>query len=161
MAIHRTNALTVTVLSDREIRLTREFNAPRELVFDAYTRPEHVRHWWGLKGSTLLVCDADVRPGGAYRFVSREADGAEYGFRGEYREVVRPERLVATFEYEGMPGQISVDSLVFEDHAGKTRLVGTTTFDSLEDRDGMLQSGMESGAAETYDRLEDYLASLA
>jgi uncharacterized protein YndB with AHSA1/START domain len=161
MAINGKSALSVTVLSDLQIRMTRVFDAPRELVFDAYTKPEHLQHWWGRKGSTMPVCEADVRPGGKYRFVNRESDGTEHGFRGEYREIVRRERIVSTFEYEGMPGHISVDTVVFEEQDGKTTIIGTTEFDSIEDRDGMLQSGMEEGASETFDRLDEYLRTLS
>jgi uncharacterized protein YndB with AHSA1/START domain len=153
--------VTVSTPSELEFVMTRVFDAPRELVFEAYTRPEHIAHWWGQRGSTLPVCEIDPRPGGKWRFVSREKDGNEYGFRGEFREVTPPERIVWTFEFEGMPGHISVDTVQFEPYEGnKTRLVSSTLFASVEDRDGMLQSGMEEGAKETYERLEEYLATL-
>ena len=103
----------------------------------------------------------DFRPGGRWRFVLRDMDGNEFGFRGEYREIVPPERIVWTFEFDGMPGHVSVETLVFEEHDGKTTLTGTSVFDSKEDRDGMLQSGMEEGAAETWDRLAEYLPKLS
>ena len=153
--------LKVSVVSDLEIVLTCEFDAPRDLVFEAFSKPEHVTHWWGRKDSTLPVCEMDFRPGGAWHYVERAADGNEYGFRGEYREILRPERIVQTFEFEGMPGHISVDSLVFEDLGGRTRIVGTSVFDSVEDRDGMIQSGMEEGAGEVYNRLADYLRTMS
>jgi uncharacterized protein YndB with AHSA1/START domain len=154
-------AMTLTVKSEREVVLTRLFEAPRRLVFEAYTRPEHVRQWWGLRGSTMTLCEMDVRPGGAWRYVVREADGSENAFRGEYREVVPPERLVQTFEFEGMPGAVVLDSYSFEEHEGVTRITATSLFDSVEARDGMLQSGMESGAAETWDRLAEHLGTIA
>ena len=116
-------------------------------------------HWWGRTGSTLPVCEVDLRPGGAWRFVERQSDGNEYAFRGEYREVVPPERLVYTFEFEGMPGQVVLETLTFEEQDGKTLLTDHARFDSVEDRDGMLQSGMEAGAAESLDRLEELLAN--
>jgi uncharacterized protein YndB with AHSA1/START domain len=153
--------LSVTLPSDREIELTRTFDAPRALVFDAFTKTEHVPNWWGLSASKMTVCEMDVRPGGKWRYVSLEADGNEYGFHGEYREVVPPERIVWTFEFEGMPGHVSVETMRFEEQAGKTTVTTTTVFDSVEDRDGMLQSGMETGASESYDRLEAYLKTLA
>jgi uncharacterized protein YndB with AHSA1/START domain len=153
--------LSVSTPSDREIVLTRDFDAPRELVFRALSGPEHLREWWGQKGSTLSVCEMDFRPGGAWRIVERDANGAEWGFRGEVREIDPPSRVVQTFEFEGMPGHISLETMVLEDIEGKTRLTVTSSFDSKEDRDGMLQSGMEKGAAETYDRLEAYLAKMA
>ena len=139
---------------------TRVFDAPRRLVFEAHSSPEHLRHWWGWRDSTLPVCDMDFRPGGAWRFVQRTADGQEYGFRGVYREIVPPERIVQTFEFDGMPGHISVETLTFEERDGQTTLTSTSVFQSMEDRDGMLQSGMEAGAAETLDRLAEYLGTM-
>ena len=107
----------------------------------------------------------DFRPGGAWRFVEQAADGNEYGFRGEYREIVRPDRIVWTFEYEGLPGHISVDTLVFREieqaERRRTRITSTTVFASVEDRDGMVQSGMAQGASESYERLAAYLQTLA
>ena len=154
------NMLTVTTPSDLEIVLTREFDAPRALVFEALSKPEHLRHWWGQAGSTLTHCEMDFRPGGKWRFVERDKDGQEWGFRGEVREIVPPERIVQTFEWEGLPGHISVETMQLEDLGGRTRLTVTSVFDSVEDRDGMLQSGMEQGAGESYDRLEAYLKTL-
>jgi uncharacterized protein YndB with AHSA1/START domain len=151
--------LTVTVPSDLEIVLTRVFDAPRELVFEAHTSCKHITQWWGRQGSTLPVCEMDFRPGGQWRFVERHADG-EHGFRGEFREIVRPERIVQTFEYEGAPGQISEETLTFEERDGKTTLTSRSVFASVEDRDAMLQSGMEEGAGETMDRLADYLETM-
>ena len=155
------SSLTVALPSDREIVMARVFDAPRALVFEAYTKPEHVARWWGRTGSTLPVCDIDLRVGGAWRFVERQADGSEYGFSGEYREIVPPERLVYTFEFEGMPGHVVVETLTFVEHDGKTTLTSTSVFDSVEDRDGMLQSGMEAGASESYDRLAEHLRKMA
>jgi uncharacterized protein YndB with AHSA1/START domain len=148
----------MTLASDREIVMTRVFDAPRELVFEAHTRPEHLVHWWGPKGFTMTVCEVDLRPGSAYRFVQRGPDGKSYGFRGEYREIVPPERLVNTFEFEGMPGHVVLVTLMFDERDGETTLTSRILFDSVEDRDGMLQSGMEAGSRETLDRLDAYLA---
>jgi uncharacterized protein YndB with AHSA1/START domain len=153
--------LTVTLPSDKEIVLTRDFNAPRDLVFRAFTSCEHLKHWWGQAGSTLSHCEMDFRPGGAWRMVERDAGGQEWGFRGEIREIVPPEKIVQTFEFDGMPGHVSIDTLVLEDLGGtRTRLVTTSLFSSVEDRDGMVQSGMEKGAGESYDRLAAYLETL-
>jgi len=153
--------LTVTTPSDREIVMTRTFDAPRELVFEAHSSCEHVRHWWGPRKYEVAGCEIDFRPGGAWRIVHKTADGAEeYGFRGEYREIVPPERIVWTFEWEGMPGHVSVETLTMEEENGKTRITATSRYDSVEDRDGMLQSGAEEGAAESYDRLDEYLETL-
>jgi uncharacterized protein YndB with AHSA1/START domain len=150
--------LTVTTPSDREIVLTRVFDAPRALVFEAHTTCEHIRRWWG-RGNPL-DCEIDLRPGGRWRFVEHAPDGTDHGFRGEYREIVAPERIVQTFEYEGWPGKVSVETLVLEEHDGKTTLTVTSVFDSVEDRDGMLQSGMETGASESMDALAELLAEL-
>jgi uncharacterized protein YndB with AHSA1/START domain len=153
------NKLTMTTPSDREIVMTRIFDAPRDLVFEAYSLCEHLSQWWGPRKYEIASCDVDFRPGGAWRIVHR-APGEEHGFRGEFREIVPPERIVWTFEWEGLPGHISVDTITFEEHDGKTTATATSVFDTVEDRDGMLQSGMESGAAETWDRLEEYLEVL-
>ncbi len=154
--------LKVTTPSDIEIVMTREFDAPRELVFEAHSKCEHLEKWWGPRKYTLAVCELDFRPGGKYRFLHRGPDGLEeHGFRGEYREIVPPERIVWTFEWEGMPGHISVDTLTLEDiGGGRTKLTAHSLFDSVEDRDGMLQSGMEEGASETYDRLAEFVQTL-
>jgi uncharacterized protein YndB with AHSA1/START domain len=103
----------------------------------------------------------DFRPGGRWRFVQRGADGSEVAFRGVYREIVPPERIVNTFEFEGLPGHVSVETMTLVERDGKTTLTSTSRFDSAEDRDGMLRSGMEKGAAETYDRLAEHVAAMA
>lgn len=153
------NTSSVTIISDLEIAMSRVFDAPRELVFTAYTDPEMVAQWWGLRTSTTIVDRMDVRPGGTWRFVQRETDGTEYAFNGEYREVTPPERLTYTFEFEPMPGHVIVDTVTFEDLGGKTRVTATSLFQSMEDRDGMLASGMEGGANESWDQLAELLAS--
>jgi uncharacterized protein YndB with AHSA1/START domain len=153
------NKLTVTTPSDREIAMTRVFDAPRELVFEAHTSCEHLQNWWGPRKYEIASCDVDFRPGGAWRIVHR-AEGEEHVFQGEYREIVRPERIVWTFEWMGMPGHVSVETLTLEEHDGKTTLTATSVFDTVEDRDGMLGSGAEEGAAESWDRLDEYLEVL-
>lgn len=150
----------VTILSDLEIAMSRVFDAPRELVFKAYTDPEMVAQWWGLRSSTTIVDRMDVRPGGTWRYIQREADGTELAFSGEYRKVSPPERLINTFEFEPMPGHVIVDTATFEDLDGKTKLTVTSLFQSVEDRDGMLASGMEGGANESWDQLAELLATL-
>ena len=155
------SAMTLTMPSDREIVLTRVFDAPRALVFKAHTDPNLIPLWWGPRRLTTIIDTLDLRPGGAWRFVQHDADGNEYAFNGVYREIVPPERLVSTFEFEGMPGHILLQTLTLEEHDGKTKLTSTALFESVEDRDGMLQSDMESGAAEGYDRLDDLLESMA
>jgi uncharacterized protein YndB with AHSA1/START domain len=150
-------SLTVTTPSDREIVMTRVFDAPRERVFAAHSKCEHIKRWWG-RGNPL-DCEMDFRPGGRYRFVEHAPDGETYAFRGEYREIEAPARIVQTFEFEGMPGHVCVETLVFEEHDGKTTLTSTTVFDSKEDRDGMLSSGMEQGAKESMNALAELLAN--
>jgi uncharacterized protein YndB with AHSA1/START domain len=149
--------LTLTLPSDREIVMTRVFDAPRELVFKAYTDPNIIPQWWGLRGSTTIVDKLDLRSDGVWRFIQREQDGSEYAFNGVYREIVPPERLVYTFEFEPMPGHVLLETITFEEHDGKTTLTDHALFDNVEDRDGMLASGMEAGAAETMDRLAELL----
>jgi uncharacterized protein YndB with AHSA1/START domain len=157
----RIGEMTLRLKSDLEIELTRVFDAPRRLVFEAISKPEHVRRWWGLRKFTMTSCEMDFRPGGKWRFVLREESGDEYAFRGEYREIVPPERVVQTFEFEGFPGAVSVETLTLVEQGGKTTLTATSRFDSVEARDGMIESGMEAGAAETYDRLEEHLSTMA
>jgi uncharacterized protein YndB with AHSA1/START domain len=160
MAASVSHELTVTTPSDREIVSTRVFDAPRELVFDAHSSCEHMSHWWGPRRYEVASCDMDFRPGGRWRIVHRGADGEIPAFRGEFREIVRPQRIVWTFEWEGMPGHVSVGTVELEEHDGKTMLTTTSVFDTVEDRDGMLHSGMEEGAAESYERLDEYLEEL-
>jgi uncharacterized protein YndB with AHSA1/START domain len=161
MAAKASSATTMTLPSDREILITRVFDAPRQLVFEATTKPEHMKHWWGPRGYELVVCEIDLRPGGAYRFVQRTAEGQEFAFRGEYREVEPPTRVVNTFEFEGMPGHIALVTVTLDEQDGKTLLTETMLFDTPEDRDGMIQSGMESGMRESLDQLAELLATLA
>lgn len=140
-----------------ELTITREFNAPRDLVWKAITDPDLVPRWWGREGSPVVVEKMDVRVGGAWRFLDHAPDGTAVGFRGVYREITPPQRIVQTFEYEGFPGHISVETMTLEDLGGRTRMTVHSVFDSVEDRDGMVQSGMEEGATETYNRLEALL----
>jgi uncharacterized protein YndB with AHSA1/START domain len=151
----------MTLPSDTEILITRVFDAPRTLVFDAITKCEHVGRWYGPRGTEMLSCKIDLRPGGAWRFVQRGPDGNEYAFSGVYREVVRPERVVQTWNFEGIPpGHESVETLTLEEQNGKTKWTSRAVFKSVEDRDGLIQSGMESGMRETMDRLAELLESL-
>jgi uncharacterized protein YndB with AHSA1/START domain len=149
---------TVTTPTDREIHIERTFDAPRDRVFEAYTDPKLIPEWWGPHGTTTIVDQMDVKAGGSWRIVSRESDGSETAFRGTYREVSPPERIVQTFEWEGMPGHVSVETATFEDLGDRTKVVTTSLFHTPQERDGMLQSGMEKGMNETYDRLDALLA---
>jgi uncharacterized protein YndB with AHSA1/START domain len=160
MTSENTSSLTVTLPSDLEISMSRTFDAPRAVVFKAFIDPDLIPKWWGLRASTTIVDKLDARAGGEWRFVQRSPDGTEFGFHGEFREVTPPERITWTFEFEGMPGHVLVETLTFTEAAGKTTITTNSVFDTVEDRDGMLNSGMEQGAAETYDRLAELLPSL-
>jgi uncharacterized protein YndB with AHSA1/START domain len=129
-------------------------------VFAAYTDPELIPQWWGPRRTTTIVEEMDVRPGGRRRFLSRDSNGDEIRFSGTYREVTPPERIVQTFEWEGMPGHVIVETATFEDLGGRTKVTGTSLFHTLEERDGMLASGMESGLTESHDRLAELLAKV-
>ena len=134
--------------------MTRLFDAPREVVFNAYTDPEQVPQWWGMEGVTTIVDQMDVRKGGMWRYIQRDAEGNEYAFNGVYHEVITPERLTYTFEFEPMPGHVLMETITFEEQAdGKTLMTDASVFQSVEDRDGMLSMGMEAGAAESMNRL--------
>jgi len=154
--------LKLTTPSDREIAMTRVFDAPRQLVFDAHTKPDLVRQWLlGPPGWSMPVCEMDVRVGGKYRYVWRhDREGTEMGMGGVYREIVAPERIVNTekFDESWYPGQ-AVDTLVLVEQRGKTTLTLTVRYESWEARDAVLKSGMESGVAASYDRLAELLAS--
>jgi uncharacterized protein YndB with AHSA1/START domain len=154
-------AATVTTPTDRVIQIERVLEAPRDRVFSVYTDPELIPEWWGPHGTTAVVDHMDVRTGGTWRFVIRNSDGSETAFRGGYREVTPPERIVQTFEWEGMPGYVSVETATFEDLGDRTKVTTVSVFHSTEDRDGMLGSGMEVGMNETYARLDALLARLA
>jgi uncharacterized protein YndB with AHSA1/START domain len=150
-----------TTPSDREIRLTRLFDAPRELVWEAMSKPEHVRRWWGILSDeySVTACEIDLRPGGKWRFVGRGPRG-EYAFSGVYREVSPPERVVFTEIFEPHFDAGSVVTSVLSDENGKTRLTVTVLYPSKEVRDMVIGTGMEKGAAISYDRLEDVVQEL-
>lgn len=153
--------LEVTTPTEREIVVTRSFDAPRRLVFDAHTKPELVRRWLlGPPGWTMPVCEIDLRVGGAYRYVWRNASGTDMGMGGVFREIVPPERLVATeaFDDSWYPGE-ALDTTVLTEEGGTTRLTLTVLYESRAARDTALQSGMERGMVASYDRLAELLDS--
>jgi uncharacterized protein YndB with AHSA1/START domain len=155
------NPTTFEVVSDLEVVMTRVFDAPRELVFEACTEARHVAQWWGPRKYALIVCESDTRPGGTYRFVQRSEDGDEHVFTGECLEVDPPRRLVMTQVYAPFPDHPMLLSLDFEDLGdGRTRLVDRMRFDTIESRDATLASGMEPGARESYERLAELLQEL-
>lgn len=146
---------------ERAFTMSRVFDAPRELVWKACTDPELVPKWWGLRNNTTIVDKMDLRVGGVWRYIEKDAEGNEYAFNGVFKEVEAPERLAYTFEFEPMAGHISTDTITFEElPGGKTKMTARTTFDTLEDLEGMLQSGMEGGATESWDQLEELLAEV-
>ncbi|MDD5168670.1 MAG: SRPBCC family protein, partial [Syntrophales bacterium] len=128
------------------IIITHLFDAPRELIFQTLTDPHLIPQWWGPKKLTTTVDSMDVRKGGIWRFIQRDAEGREYAFNGVYHEVSSPQRLVYTFEFEGMPGHVILEMVTFDAVDGRTKMTDTIVFRSVEDRDGMLRAGMEEGA---------------
>ena len=140
------------------IVITREFEAPPERVFRAYTDPDLVARWLGPRRLTIDIKEYDARTGGSYRYVHRDGDGSEYGFRGVFHEVRPGERIVQTFTYEGYPDGVSLETAIFDDLDGRTRVTTTSVMDTIEGRDAVIASGMEGGLREAYDRLEELLA---
>jgi uncharacterized protein YndB with AHSA1/START domain len=144
----------------QEILITREFDAPRELVFKVITDPELLPQWWGPRYLSTEVDKMDMRPGSQWRFIQRDTEGREYAFSGVYHEVLAPERIINTFEFEGLPeaGHVTLETMKLEElPGGRTRLTTQSVFQSIIDRDAALQSGMESGIIDTYNRLDELL----
>lgn len=165
MAVSRalnSDSFKTTTPGDREIVMTRLFDAPKQLVFDALTKPEHVRRWWGCLSDKhgVSVCEIDLRPGGAWRYVHYGPDGDYPAFYGTYREIAPPDRLVHTEIFAPYPHAESVITTVLTEEQGKTRMTLTCVYPSQEVRDMVLGSGMEGGAAISYDRLEDLVVEL-
>ncbi len=155
-----------TILAEpgkQEILITREFDAPRELVFKACTDPKLIPQWWGPRYLSTEVDKMDVRPGGQWRFLNRDAQGNAYAFHGVYHEVLAPERIIDTFEFEGLPetGHVTLETMKLEAlPGGRTKLIVQSVFQSVADRDGALQSGMQEGVNDTYDRLAELLKTM-
>ncbi len=138
----------------QEASLTRIFNAPRERLFSAYTDPKLIPLWWAPARFSIVVERMEVKPGGTWRFLNRDAEGNDYWFHGVYHEI-SPARIVYTFEFEGLPGHVVLGIVNFEEHGGKTKVVEKSVFESVEDRDGMLREGMAEGGLEVMDRLAE------
>ena len=154
--------LQISTPSDRELAMTRVFDAPRSMVFDAWTKPELLRRWLGVFGSwTFAVCEVDLRVGGKYRFVWHGKDGNEMAMGGVYREIVRPERIVCTEKFDDpwYEGE-AIDTTTFVERGGKTTMTTTVLYESKEIRDAVLKSPMESGVAKSYDKLAEVLAAI-
>lgn len=144
----------------QDIVVKRSFDAPRDVVFRAMTEPGHLAAWWGLPTSETVIDRADPRTGGGWRFVEK-ADGEEYAFHGVYHDVTAPERIVQTFEFEGMPGHVAMETMTLEETAdGRTLYTDLSVYQSVEDRDGMVASGMESGLSQSLDALDGLLRKL-
>jgi uncharacterized protein YndB with AHSA1/START domain len=160
----RNRAVITAEPGKQEIVITRLFDAPHELVFTMFMDPKHIPQWWGPRYLTTKVETMEVRPGGRWRFVQHSADGKVFAFHGVYHEITPPERIIDTFEFEGLPekGHVSLETLKLESLPGnRTKLTTISVFQSVADRDGMVQSGMETGVNETYDRLDELLAKKA
>lgn len=158
--INRHGSADVTLPSDREILITRRFDAPAALVFKAWTTPELVKRWWGFDTSEWLVCEIDLREGGSWRYVTREEGGVEVGFHGEYRTIEAPRRIVSTEVFEGFPDAAALDTIVFDERDGVTTMSITVLHTSQEHRDGHIASGMEGGMQISMNRLEDVVVEL-
>jgi uncharacterized protein YndB with AHSA1/START domain len=160
MAVRSSGTATVTLPTDEQILITREFDAPRHLVYRAWTTPELVRRWWSAKRGEVTVAEIDLRVGGRWRYVMVTPDGLEVAFRGEYREIVPNERIVSTEVYEGFPEGEAVDTLTLTESDGRTTLTILVQHSSREHRDAHINSGMEAGLQDALDLLEEVAVSL-
>jgi uncharacterized protein YndB with AHSA1/START domain len=142
----------------QNVVITRVINAPRDRVYQAHVDPELFRQWVGPRELTMNLVEMNPTPGGRYRYTHADAEGNEYGFRGVFHDLKENESIVQTFEFEGMPGHVCLESLKLEDADGGTLITATSVFQSVEDRDGMVQSGMETGVDEGYEKLEELLS---
>jgi uncharacterized protein YndB with AHSA1/START domain len=143
-----------------QIEITREFDAPRELLFRAYTDPELLAQWLGPRRLTIVFDQYELRDGGIWRFIHRDAEGNEFGFHGVFHGTPSPDGVVRTFEYEGAPGHVSLETLTFEERGSRTLVRTSSVFQSVFARDATIESGMESGVREGYERLEELLARM-
>jgi uncharacterized protein YndB with AHSA1/START domain len=155
-----TGTLRVTTPSDREVMMVRVFDAPRRMVFDAFTKCELLKRWFGPRGWSLVECQSDFRPGGSYRFVLRGPNGERMGMRGAVREVTHPERVVHSESFDDYPGE-SLVTTTFVEEREKTTVRIVVQYESKQTRDAVVASGMEHGAAESFDKLAEYLESAA
>jgi len=152
------NSAVVTLPTATQILITREFDAPRDLVFRAHIDPELLVQWLGPRDLTMTIDRHDARDGGTWRYVQKDADGNEYGFHGVFHGTPSPDAIVQTFEFEGVPGHVMLDTTTLEQHDGRTLMRTVSSFQSVEDRDGMIASGMERGVRDSGDRLAELLA---
>ncbi|HYZ46299.1 MAG TPA: SRPBCC family protein [Actinomycetota bacterium] len=159
-AVTSSGTAKVTLPADDQILITREFNAPKHLVYKAYTTPDLVRRWWAGERGEVTSCEIDLRVGGMWRYVMIAHGEFEVAFHGEYREIVPNERIVTTEVFEGMPDAAAVDHVTFTEEDGRTTLTMLVQHSSKEDRDAHINSGMEGGMQESMDRLEQVAVSL-
>ena len=141
-----------------QIVITREFDAPRDLLFRAHTDPALLARWLGPRRLSMIIDHFDARAGGTWRYIHRDVDGNEYGFHGVFHGTPSPDGIVQTFEFEGMPGHVSLQTIAFEEQGGKTLLRQNAVFQSVADRDGMLESGMAEGVNDSMERLDELIA---
>jgi len=163
MAVTSSGTATVTLPTDTQILITREFDAPKHLVYRAWTTPELVKRWWHANRGEVTLAEIDLRVGGMWRYVSRSEDGFEVGFHGEYREIVPNERLVTTEVYEGIPDadeHAALDTLTLTESDGRTTLTVLVEHPTREGRDAHINSGMEAGMQDAMDLLEEVAVSL-
>jgi uncharacterized protein YndB with AHSA1/START domain len=160
MAQTSSGTATVTLPTDEQILITREFDAPKHLVYEAWTTPEHVKRWWNAKRGEVTVAEIDLRVGGKWRYVMETDDGFEVGFHGEFREVVPNERIVSTEVYEGMPDAEAMNTVTFIEADGRTTLTVLVQHSRKEHRDAHIESGMEAGMQDAFDLLEEVAVSL-
>ena len=159
-AVTSSGTATVTLPTDEQILITREFDAPKHLVYEAYTTPDLVRRWWTARRGAMTIAEIDLRVGGIWRYVMVAEGGFEVGFHGEYREIVPNERIVSTEVYEGMPDAEALDTLTLTEVDGRTTLEILVQHTSKEDRDAHINSGMEDGMQDAMDLLEEVAVSL-
>jgi uncharacterized protein YndB with AHSA1/START domain len=159
-AVTSSGTAKVTLPADDQILIAREFNAPKHLVYKAWTTPELVRRWWNAKRGEVTTCEIDLRVGGTWRYVMVTPDGMEVGFHGEYREIVPNERIVSTEVFEGMPEAAALNTLTLAEEDGRTTLTVLVEHSSKEHRDGHINSGMEAGMQDAMDLLEEVAVSL-
>jgi uncharacterized protein YndB with AHSA1/START domain len=152
------DAFALTMPSDRELVFTRVFNAPRQRVFDSWTKPEHLVRWYGCYSSSLIVCEVDLRVGGTYCFVARMTDGTEHALSGSYRDIAPPERLVFTQRFNDDPDKEALVAIQLDERNGKTTMTMTALYRSAEDRQAVLDIGVDRGTAEALERLAAFLA---
>jgi uncharacterized protein YndB with AHSA1/START domain len=143
----------------QETVITQEFSAPRDMIFKIFTEPMIIPQWWGPRNLTTTVDKQELTTGGSWRFVQRDSEGNVYGFHGVYHEIDPDNRMVYTFEYEGTPGHVILETVTFEDYDGGTRVTERAVFQSVEDRDEMVQAGMEIGTRESYERINELLVT--